>query len=193
MSNKVEDKVLDHDFDGIQEYDNPLPRWWLMLFYGCIAFAVVYIPYYHFGPGPLMQEEYAAEMEAANKALTAHAAEEAKQEAAAPKEDWSKFEQDQARVAAGKEVFATRCAACHLADGGGSVGPNLTDNHWKNGRGDMASLVKIIKKGVPGTAMVAWESQLSKDELINSAVFVRSLKGTKPAVAKAPEGDLVED
>lgn len=193
MSNKLEDKVLDHDYDGIQEYDNPLPRWWLMLFYGCIVFAVVYVPYYHFGPGPLMKEEYAAEMAAANAQKEAHAKAEAKAEAKAPKVDWAKFEGDQARVSAGKAVFATRCAACHLADGGGSVGPNLTDNHWKNGRGDMPSIVKIIKKGVPGTAMVAWESQLSKDEVINSAVFIRSLKGTKPAVAKAPEGKLIED
>lgn len=196
MSNKVEDKVLDHDYDGIQEYDNPLPRWWLMLFYFGIVFAVAYIPYYHLGPGPLMAEEYAAEMESAAAAQKAHAAALAKAEAGQPKApavDYAAMAKDEGRLAKGKALFAERCAACHMADGGGSVGPNLTDKHWKNGRGDVPSIVKVIQKGVAGTAMVAWESQLSKDEIINVSLFVRSLQGTTPAVAKAPEGDLIED
>lgn len=177
------DELTDHDYDGITEYDNPLPRWWLMLFYGGIVFAAVYIPWYHFGPGPLMVEEYEAQMAAAQAAMPQKKGPDVAALAAA--------EQDPARLAAGKETFAKLCVACHTADGGGLVGPNLTDDYWIHG-GSMADVVHVITEGVPEKGMISWKTQLKDDEIVSVAAYVRSLRGTKPANPKAPEGEKYE-
>jgi cytochrome c oxidase cbb3-type subunit 3 len=182
-ANGVNDVILDHDYDGIQEYDNPMPRWWLMLFYGGIIFAAVYIPWYLFGGGPLAAEELAMEITEAQAALPAAAP-----EPETPAEDpYASLVGDAGRIAKGKVVYDARCVACHGPDGGGLVGPNLTDRAWKHG-GKPADLVKVIKRGVPGTAMVAWNKQLSEDEIVDVSIFIKSLKGTTPANPKASEG-----
>lgn len=186
---EVDDHLLDHDYDGIQEYDNPLPRWWVMLFYGSIVFAVFYVPWYHFGPGKLALEELQAEVtEATGKAQAATAAATGSEPGAAPAPDpYAALIGDAGRIDKGKGIFAARCAACHGPDGGGLVGPNLTDRHWKKG-GAMKDIVRVITRGVPGSAMVAWNQQLSEDEIVDVALFIKSLKGTSPANPKAPEG-----
>ena len=176
-------ELTDHDYDGITEYDNPLPRWWLMLFYGGIVFAAVYIPWYHFGPGPLMVEEYEAQMASAAAAMPV------KRGASAL--DLASAEQDPARLAAGKETFGKLCVACHTADGGGLVGPNLTDDYWIHG-GSMADVVHVITEGVPEKGMISWKTQLKDDEIVSVAAYVRSLRGTTPANPKAPEGEKYE-
>lgn len=191
---KVEDRLLDHDYDGIQEYDNPLPRWWLGLFYFGIVFAVVYIPYYHFGPGPLMHEEFATEMA---EAAAATAKVEAAAEAAALKANGGKKVSlndhigNADRIAKGKVIYTKNCVACHLADGGGVVGPNFTDKFWIHG-GSMKDIIKTITKGVPEKGMIAWEAQLSKDDIIDVAVYIKAFKGTTPANPKAAEGKAYE-
>ncbi|MCB9552634.1 MAG: c-type cytochrome [Myxococcales bacterium] len=176
-------ELTDHDYDGITEYDNPLPRWWLMLFYGGIVFAAVYIPWYHFGPGPLMVEEYEAQMAAAAAAMPQKKGPDAAALATAQK--------DPARLAAGKETFARLCVACHTADGGGLVGPNLTDDYWIHG-GSMADVVHVITEGVPEKGMISWKTQLKDDEIVSVAAYVKSLRGTTPANPKAPEGEKYE-
>lgn len=174
------DELLDHEYDGIREYDNPLPRWWVMLFYFGIAFAVVYIPWYHFGPGPLMLEEYEAEMAAAAAAMP---------EKTGPSDaDLAAAQGDPARIAAGKATFATLCVACHTADGGGLVGPNLTDDYWIHG-GSMKDVVHVITEGVPEKGMISWKTQLKDEEILAVAAYVKSLRGTTPANPKAPEGE----
>ncbi len=92
----------------------------------------------------------------------------------------------------GKAVYASNCAACHLADGGGVVGPNLTDKYWKNSNGNKEGIKKTINEGVAGTAMVAWSGILSEAEVDAVTNFVMALQGTTPAAPKAPEGDLYE-
>ena len=174
------DELLDHDYDGVREYDNPLPRWWLWLFYVTIAWSLVYVPYYHFMGGPLQEDEYQAEMAAA-------AADSAQMRRSAPAEDLPAMVKDPARVAAGKESYEKLCVACHLADGGGLVGPNLTDDAWKHG-GRVEDLLKVINEGVAGTAMVSWKNQLSRDQMISVIAYIRSLRGTKPANPKPAEG-----
>lgn len=174
------DELTDHEYDGITEYDNPLPRWWVWLFYGCIVFAAVYIPWYHFGPGPLMLEEYQAEMAAAVAAMPV------KQGPSAS--DMTAARGDATRLAAGKDTFAKLCVACHTADGGGLVGPNLTDDFWIHG-GAMADLVHVITEGVPEKGMISWKTQLSGAEIVNVAAYIKTLRGTKPANPKAPEGE----
>lgn len=177
------DELLDHEYDGIREYDNPLPRWWLYLFYGCIVFAVVYVPYYHFGPGPLPHDEYAAEME--------EAARNAPAVAALDPEALKALVEDPQRVAAGKDLYNRNCVACHGPDGGGLVGPNLTDNHWIHGDGSMVGLVKVISDGVPEKGMIAWKAAMKQGEIESVAAFVATLQGTTPANPKAPEGRQV--
>lgn len=178
------DVLLDHDYDGIQEYDNPLPSWWLAMFYAGIIFGIFYVPWYHFGPGPLMKEELAMELAEAHQQAAALAAASGEVDDSDPYEGMIG---DDERIARGKPKFESLCAACHAADGGGLVGPNLTDNHWKNG-GRMKDIVRVVTRGVPGTAMVSWTAQLSEEEIVDVAVFIKSLKGTTPANPKDPEG-----
>lgn len=173
------DEILEHSYDGIQEYDNPLPRWWLTLFYVSIVWAAVYIPWFYWGPGLLPEEEYAAEMKAAGglapKTVTFDLAEVA-------------AAQTDERVAVGKALYAKHCVACHTPAGGGSVGPNLTDAFWLHG-GGLADIAAVIANGVPEKGMIAWKSQLGRDEMISLTVFVDSLQGTTPPNPKAPQGE----
>jgi cytochrome c oxidase cbb3-type subunit 3 len=173
--------LLDHDYDGIHELDNNLPPWWLWGFYITIFFAFVYMWYYfkadtmHVG-----NNEYVAEMQVA--------AAEAEARGASVDESTVKLLTSEADLAAGAEIFKTNCVACHLADGGGSVGPNLTDEFWIHG-GGIKDVFRTIKVGVPEKGMISWESQLSPTDIQKVASFVKSLKGTTPAISKAPEGD----
>ena len=176
---EVKDEILDHDYDGIQEYDNPLPRWWLMMFYLSIAFALVYLPWYHFGPGELPQEEYAAEMAAAGAGDV--------RGAGFTQEELSAALADQGAVASGKGVFDKNCVACHTATGAGLVGPNLTDEYWLHG-GSLADIARVIADGVPDKGMISWKTQLSHQDMVAVAAYVKSLKGTNPPNPKEPQG-----
>ena len=99
---------------------------------------------------------------------------------------------DEASLAAGKKIWDTQCFTCHLNDGGGSIGPNMTDDYWIHG-GDMASIVNIIKVGVPTKGMIPWETTLSADQILQVSSFIKvKLVGTTPAAPKAPQGDLFE-
>ena len=83
------------------------------------------------------------------------------------------------------------CIACHLADLGGSIGPNLTDNNWILG-GDVKSIFNTLTNGGrPGKGMIAWESTISREERIQLASYIISMQGTQPAKPKAPEGDII--
>ena len=179
MSNLEKEPLLDHNYDGIQELDNPLPRWWVYLFYATIVFGIGYFTYYGFGIGPDLHEELEAHMEMM-----------------APKEqvavvDYDALQNDPATLASGKAVFIAKCAACHAPDGGGIIGPNLTDDYWIHGEGQMSDIVTVIQKGVPEKGMLSWEALLSPEDLQAVSVYVHSLKGTTPATPKAPEGNPV--
>ncbi len=177
-------KLLDHDYDGIQEYDNALPFWWKAIFWITIAFSPVYIWYYHLGgPGPSIQEIYAADVAAAEerRAVTAEAnlvSESTLAELAGNSE----------ALAAGSAVFAAKCVACHAPEGQGLIGPNLTDDYFIHG-GTSLDTFHVIRDGVPEKGMVAWGKMLSHDELLNVAAFVISLRGTSPDNPKPPEGE----
>lgn len=184
MAKKIKDELLDHEYDGIKEYDNDLPPWWLWLFYICIGFGVVYMVYYHMGFGPTQAQEYEQEMQAAALQRQALEANAGAVELA--------FLTDAASLEAGKAIYVANCAACHAADGGGTVGPNFTDKYWLHGN-KVADIVKIISKGVPEKGMIPWEKTLNPTQILQVASFVKSLEGTTPANAKEPQGDLIED
>jgi len=182
------DVLLDHDYDGIKELDNALPPWWKWGFYFTIIVAVIYIFNYHvFGTGKNPEQEYAAEMaegkrlEEQYKARTKNLVDENNITLA-----------DADGIAAGKALYTTSCVACHMADGGGGIGPNLTDEYWIHG-GGLNDIYKTLKIGYPDKGMQSWESLYSPAQLRNLTSFVRSLKGTKPATPKAPQGDIFSE
>ncbi|MBL6449364.1 c-type cytochrome [Fulvivirga sp. 29W222] len=181
--------MLDHNYDGIRELDNHLPPWWKWLFYGTIAFAVVYLAGYHvFGTMPLQLEEYQSEVAQAEKVALARKADTPVSDI---NEENVERVTDQALLDNGREVFISNCAPCHKEDGAGGIGPNLTDKYWIHG-GDIKSIFKTIKQGVPEKGMISWEPLLSPDEMQNVSSFVMSLAGTNPPNAKGPQGELYE-
>lgn len=180
---------LGHDYDGIRELDNRLPPWWLYGFYVCIVVAGVYLYRYHVAhTAPLPKEE----LQIAMKAAEAEKEEYLKKSANKVDENTVTYQSDAATLEAGKKIFTTVCAACHLADGGGSVGPNLTDDYWIHG-GSIKDIFKTIKYGWPEKGMKSWQDDYSPVQIAQLASFVKSLKGTKPAKAKEPQGPLYEE
>ena len=139
-NDEIADRVV-HEVDGIQEYDNKLPRWWLATFYGAIAFSVVYWYAYHTtGFATLPGEQY-------KKDSVKLALEEAKKTGAVSDEMLAAFVADRSNAQKGLEVFTTNCVVCHRADGGGGVGPNLTDGKWIYGSAPK-TIFGTIHKGI---------------------------------------------
>ncbi len=183
---KVTDEVRGHSFDGIEEYDNPLPRWWLGIFFVTIVFAIAYVPYAHLMEGNSLQDEWAQDMEAA-KAL-----------AAKQRIDWNNEElktyctSGDTWKAGAASNYTTKCVACHRADGGGGVGPAFTDDSFLHG-GTYKDIAETITVGVPAKGMIAWKAQLKKEEIQDLTCLVVSLRGQKTTTpAKAPQGTRVD-
>jgi cytochrome c oxidase cbb3-type subunit 3 len=180
------DVMLDHDYDGIKELDNVLPPWWVNLFYATIIFGAIYLVRFHVMDEYTQAQEYDQEVAAANIEIE-------KNKLNSPKEEIT-FDKvtlltDAESLAKGKEIYVNACAACHKADGGGIVGPNLTDEHWING-GGIKNVFKLIAEGSKNNpTMVAWAKTLGTKEVQKVASYVLSLQGTKPAGAKAAEGE----
>ena len=178
--------MLDHDYDGIKELDNVLPPWWVNLFYATIIFGVIYLVRFHVMDAYTQAEEFEQEVQLANAELE-------KMKANSPKEEITLDKvvllTDEASLAKGKEIFTNACAACHKADGGGIVGPNLTDEYWING-GGIKNVFKIISEGSKNNpSMVAWNKTLESTDIQKVASYIMKLQGTKPAGAKAAEGE----
>jgi len=187
---KVEDKLIDHSFDGIQEYDNPLPGWWVYLFVLTLIWGGGYIFYYHIvGIGPSSSEEYIAEIEQYNIKYASIIAKEANI-------NWNEpnFEiiSDAGQIEKAKNLYINNCAACHGAMGEGGIGPNLTDNYWIHGKG-INNISKIIALGVPEKGMIPWKSTFKSADILALATYVISLHGTHPPNPKSPQGELIEE
>lgn len=184
-----EDEILrDHDFDGIKELDNALPPWWLYGFYITIIFAVIYLVRFHIMNDYSQAEEYETEMAEARQAIEEYK----KNNPDLLTAENVELLTDAASLEGGKSIFQTNCIACHMADGGGGIGPNLTDNYWILGAGIKNVFNTISEGGRSGKGMIPWKTTLSPDEMQQVASYVISLAGTTPANPKAPEGDLVE-
>ena len=184
MSEK--DQLREHSFDGIHEYDNDLPRWWLWLFALTVVFAVVYPFIYDFGPGEFASETVDREVAEIRAKLVSTA-----RTADVEEPTLLKAAVDPASIATGKEIFATRCMPCHGDKGQGIIGPNLTDDNWIHG-GKITDLRNTVVNGVLAKGMIAWKDQLSPDQINAVVAFVWSLHGSNPPNPKAPEGELVQ-
>lgn len=178
------DRLLDHSYDGIQEYDNPMPRWWVICFVATILFAIVYgfnIGGLGIGQGRIA--DYEKDMAAFRLAYPLGSADVDPAVLMA-------LVNDPAKVALGKAIFAKNCSPCHAVDGGGVIGPNLTDDYWIHG-GRIEQIHATIFNGVLAKGMPPWGKLLKPDDVNEVAAYVWSLHGTTPAKPKAPQGDLV--
>lgn len=189
---KVEDEgelLLDHDYDGIKELDNNLPPWWVYLFYICIAFSVIYLVRYEVMDGDNQEMELKKEMAQAEIDI----AEYKKTAPDLMDEKTVTLLTDAASLSAGKEIFTANCVACHRADAGGQIGPNLTDNQWILGGGIKDVFRTLMNGGRDGKGMISWKGTLKPKQMQEVASYVLSLKGSNPKDPKAPEGEVWVD
>ncbi|NND63712.1 MAG: c-type cytochrome [Flavobacteriaceae bacterium] len=181
--------ILDHNYDGIKELDNNLPPWWVYGFYATIIFAAVYLARYHVFDGTDQTEEYEIEMAEARLAI-----EEYKKTAKDLVDvNTVALLTDPSDLSAGKAIFTTNCVACHKADGGGGIGPNLTDEYWILGGGIKNVFNTIMEGGRDGKGMVSWKSELKPSEVAQVSSYLLTFQGTTPAEPKAPEGEIWVD
>lgn len=187
MTNENDKLIKGHEYDGIQELDNPLPTWWLITFLGAIAYSFIYFLHIHLTPDNQIADEFLRDKQ-----------EVASQQASVPRAkipeatDLAAFVAMPENIEKGKAHFATLCAACHGANGQGGIGPNLTDNFWIHGRGDAAGIATTVSDGVLDKGMPAWSAALKPDQVYQVAGFVLSLKGTNPNEAKGPQGEEIK-
>lgn len=177
---------LDHNYDGIRELDNKLPPWWVYSFYLTIIFAVVYLVRFHILDDYDQKEEYLAEVEQAEVEI-AKWKETAKDFVDA---ETVTMLEDEDRIANGQQLYTTNCVACHQADGGGGIGPNLTDEHWILGGGIKNVFNTISEGGRSGKGMVPWKNTFKPSEMHEIASYVMTFQGTTPADPKPPEGEI---
>lgn len=181
-------KVMDHEYDGIREFDNPTPGWWHALFLSSVVFAGVYVAFWHGNPDAADIHETWQRAQVADFKRVFGAVGELK----ADRETVLKMRGDEKLMEVARSIYAGNCAACHGRDGagiGGSACPNLTDDHWKNVK-TIDDLFTVITKGANSGAMPAWENRLSQNERVILAAFVANLRA-KPVAGRAPEGDVI--
>ena len=181
--------ILDHNYDGIKELDNNLPPWWVWGFYASIVFAAVYLVKYHVFNGDNQFKELETEYAEAKIAI----------------ENYKKTAKDLVNfntvelltvasdLKAGQSIFELNCVACHKADGGGGIGPNLTDENWILGGGIKNVFKTVSEGGRDGKGMIAWKQSLKPAEIAQVSSYVLQFQGTTPAEPKAAEGDIWVD
>lgn len=176
MSERKSDNLLDHDFDGIQEYDNPAPTWWHLVFLATAVFSAFYFVFFHIGPligtnGWTLAQAYDTDMSENLKLRFAEIGQLKSDEATLleymGKPDW---------LAVGASVYKANCKACHADNGSGLVGPNLTDDYYKNVK-QLADLAKVVENGAANGSMPAWRSRLHPNEIVLVSAYVAKLRG----------------
>lgn len=182
----TEDILTDHSYDGIQEYDNPLPGWWKFLFWLFIFFAPLYYAYFHFGvEGRTVHDQYDRHMASIFELKF-----EKIGELSPDRETILKYMKDPEWRAVGKVVFKTNCVSCHGADGQGAIGPNLTDDYWKNVR-NVEDIAKVISEGAANGSMPAWKNRLSHvNQIVLTAAYVAAMR-ENPIAGRPQEGNEI--
>jgi cytochrome c oxidase cbb3-type subunit 3 len=184
---KEGDLLLHHDYDGIKELDNNLPPWWVYLFYITIIFSVIYLARFEIFGADNQEMELKKEMAQAKIDVDEYL----KTAPDLMDEKTVVLLTDKESLEAGREIFTTNCAACHRADGGGQIGPNLTDDHWILGGGIKNVFHTITNGGRDGKGMVSWKTNgLKPKEIQKVASYILSLQGSGPKDPKEPEGEI---
>lgn len=185
---EYDDKVL-HEMDGIREYDNPMPGWLMAILWGALVFGVLYIAFYalSFGEGS-MEAEYRAATQKAVASIDAYY--EANPLVPPSPADLLAGAANPETLEVGRSRFARTCASCHGDHAQGLIGPNLTDDRWIHG-GTVEQIFQSVAKGWPAKGMPPWGRAVKPEELAALVSYVRSIQGTNPPNARAPEGDPV--
>ncbi|MDO5656178.1 MAG: cbb3-type cytochrome c oxidase N-terminal domain-containing protein [Flavobacteriaceae bacterium] len=186
--------ILDHGFDGIKELDNALPQWWLAMFYLGVIYCIIYIVAYFTTDFAHQYDEYEVETARLEQGFA----------------DWVKandIKVDQADMAKadkehGREIYNNVCATCHMANGGGAAGPNLTDDYWVNKLDDdlYKNIYSVVYDGSPNNpAMQAFgqTKQLTGLDIQDVAAYIYEMNQNQPDVKEAegglaPQGDLIQ-
>ncbi len=187
----TEDSKIDlgHNYDGIRELDNKLPPWWLYGFFVTILFAGVYLWRYHVAEtAPLSHEELQIALRQGEEQTNAYLAKAANN----VDENTVVLLTEQLALESGQKIFQQICSACHGKEGQGGVGPNLTDDYWVSG-GSVKQIFKVIKYGVVEKGMKSWKDDYSAIQIAQLTSYIKTIKGTKPAGAKEPQGDLYKE
>ena len=188
MSDQDRDQIIaGHEYDGIQELNNPLPKWWLATFYGTIVFGLIYWGYFELFGGPSQDDRLAAAM--ANI--------EARQQEAIVQYDDANIDleallADAGALATGKEQYDAVCATCHGPLGEGLIGPNLTDRYWIHGDGGVEHILNSFRVGYPEKGMPPWGNVIPRENHGKLSAYVISLQGSDPPNPKEPQGDFIE-
>ncbi len=192
MAPEGEDAIIrGHNYDGIKEYDNPMPGWWVWIFWLSVAFAPIYVLGVHaFGFLDSYEDDLAQSQEELQ--MIRHAYAEANPDAAVDASALEEMVGNPTMIAAGAEHYAAQCAACHGMEGQGLIGPNLTDAYWVHGASNQA-IFDVITNGVLEKGMPPWEAVYSPEERAELVAYIQSIQGTDPPNPKAPEGELVSE
>lgn len=178
--------LIDHNYDGIQELNHPLPSWWNIIFWGAIVYAVCYFAYYQFFNGPTLREEfnvnYAKVLEKKAEFVRLNSAFNHEQYNSIVTADG---------VIKGQTVFENNCLPCHSDEGKGDIGPNLTDEYWLIAKSTPDTIYDVAFKGSEENGMPAWGELLTKEELYQAVAYVSSLKNKKVKGGKAPQGNKI--
>lgn len=178
--------LMDHEYDGIQEFDNPTPGWWHAIFLASVIFSLGYTAWYHASPlsASVWDKWRAAEVEEFARIFGEMGDMEPDQPTIV------KMMGDERMMAVAQGIFQGNCAACHAKDGGGINGVNLTDDHYKNVK-SLPDVFNVVTRGAANGAMPAWENMISKNERVILAAYVAGLRGTDPAAPRPAEGDVI--
>jgi cytochrome c oxidase cbb3-type subunit III len=175
--------LLEHEYDGIREYDNPLPGWWVWMFWASFFFSIGYVVHYHLtGNGKSVAVIYEDDVRAAREERAKESLKEAPTEAVL-----GRLMADKDLMLDAKVTFGERCAVCHAAAGQGLIGPNLTDDRCLHGDGSLMATYEVVSNGVSQKGMPAWALQLKPIEIRKLVAYVGSLRGSNVS-GKAPEG-----
>jgi len=184
-SNETDSTLIrGHEYDGIQEFDNPTPTWWHLIWAATIVLSLFYFAMSLWSPMFIHQtDRLAAAQEAEIQRLFADIGELENTEetilSLMQQEEWMTF---------GAAVFRGNCVSCHASDAGGNVGPNLKDEAWIN-VSQITDIHDIIRDGAAAGAMPPWGNRLHPNEVVLLSAYVASLRG-EPG-GKAPEGEVI--
>lgn len=188
MNTPAQPQLMDHEYDGIQEYDNPTPGWWHLIFAGSVIFALFYFTFAEYSPMATSVQEAWEENQQEEFRKIFGALGQMNNDAPT----LQKTVGDERLMLVAKGIFQGNCASCHGSQAAGMAGsncPNLTDDRWKNVK-TVTDIFNVITKGANNGAMPAWENRLSPNERLILAAYVARLRD-HPVDGRAPEGDPV--
>ena len=180
--------LLDHNYDGIQELNHPLPSWWNFIWFTSIIYAIGYFIFYQIMGGPSLREEFKKDYA---KVLVIQ--DEYKKQNSAYKPERYAAAANVEGVQKGHEIFEMNCLPCHAEKGRGDIGPNLTDKHWLVAKSTPETIYNIAFNGSEANGMPPWGDVLTSEELYFAVAYVSSLKNTFQKGGKAPQGEIIEE